>query len=812
VWLDERLRAFFDVTRDSANQPLYALRHQSLRDLFERDGDDPAGDGILQSLRDAAVRAHRSIMADLQTSVPARPAANPPDSYRYLHLATHATHAMTVDDMVQSASFLLECDPAAVSRLRAFAVSERAHAALNAWDLSAPDRRREPEHARWWLQVWARKTRCDGLADSATREGSYRIVRAFWSGDAHISLQAHEADITSLCAVPRPGEDTALASAAKDGEIRLWAHDGTPVGDPFRGHRGAVHALCAFTVGTRPLLASGGEDGTVRLWTLYGEQVGRPITAHRGEVKAVCALPTPDGDTLVASGGTDGQIRIWARDGTAVASFPEGDGMVEALCAWPTGNGDHYLVSGGMNAARVWTRDGTPVGRPLPGADWVITLCTLPLPDGRHLLVAGGHVMDYGERGVHVWDPATGEDMGYAAYEKTVTGVCAAPLPDGRYLLAAAGPHGVEFTEPTDSGYELRRPLAGSSGYQGTNAICALPMPSGRHLLATGSHRTVRLWRVLTSNAISSESRGHFGAVRGLVCVTRPGGRQLLVSCGDDASLRLWDAETAAGVGIAHRFEEWDGMTGLFALSSDRLVSVSMDGDCTLWNLKTMKQRDMLTAKENGATILAHGLGKRFLRVTDEGFVATHSASSGKRVRAFSSGVDDVTSSCVIELDGGHTGVVLGGQDGAVEIWNVVTGKRVGKPLRGHHGAVLGVCAFTSRGRRMLVSMDVDGGLLFRNPATGAVHHGAVVDQGLITLLCPLPSAAECEFLVLAGNGGHVVVWDVNSGAEVLRTPPGHRGQISDLCLIPSRTGWPRLATAGEDGTILVWDLQLPVG
>ena len=59
--------------------------------------------------------------------------------------------------------------------------------------------------------------------------------------------------------------------------MRVWrTADGTPVGEPLRGHHGPVDAVAAGALpdGT-PVIISGGRDGTVRVWRMAdGAPVG----------------------------------------------------------------------------------------------------------------------------------------------------------------------------------------------------------------------------------------------------------------------------------------------------------------------------------------------------------------------------------------------------------------------------------------------------------------------------------------------------------------------------------------------------------
>ena len=67
-----------------------------------------------------------------------------------------------------------------------------------------------------------------------------------------------------------------------------------------------------------PVIISGGDDGTVRVWRLAdGTPVGEPLRGHNGPVGAVAAGALPDGTPVIISGGGDGTVRVWRlADGT----------------------------------------------------------------------------------------------------------------------------------------------------------------------------------------------------------------------------------------------------------------------------------------------------------------------------------------------------------------------------------------------------------------------------------------------------------------------------------------------------------------
>ena len=313
AWLGERLRPFLDVTRDDRNRPLYAVRHQSLRDLFEPvAGTDERDEPMRDTLHEALTAAHRRITSDLLHQVRDAPITSATSGYAREHLAAHATGAGLLDQLVLDPSFLLSCDEASLLRRRAAVTTSQAHAALNAYELSAD--RRHPEAARWWLHVWARKNRCDELAHRCAPTDTPTVARAFWAGLSHLRLVGHDGGVTAVCAVVLPDGRTLLVSAGFDGTVRLWdPSTGDPVGDPLTGHDGWVNAVCAVVLPDgRTLLASAGFDGTVRLWDpSTGDPVGDPLTGHDGWVNAVCAVVLPGGRTLLASAGNDRSVLLW---------------------------------------------------------------------------------------------------------------------------------------------------------------------------------------------------------------------------------------------------------------------------------------------------------------------------------------------------------------------------------------------------------------------------------------------------------------------------------------------------------------------
>ena len=95
--------------------------------------------------------------------------------------------------------------------------------------------------------------------------------------------------------------------------------DGTPIGEPLRGHGFNVYAVAVGVLpDSTPVIVSCDYDGVVRVWRLAdGTPVGEPLRGHSSLVLAVATGALPDGTPVIVSGGSDHTVRVWRlADGT----------------------------------------------------------------------------------------------------------------------------------------------------------------------------------------------------------------------------------------------------------------------------------------------------------------------------------------------------------------------------------------------------------------------------------------------------------------------------------------------------------------
>ena len=153
-------------------------------------------------------------------------------------------------------------------------------------------------------------------------------------------MPGHTDGITAVAAGP-----SRLASASRDGTVRLWAlEDGRPLG-VLSGHEGRVNAVALSEPDSR--VVSAGEDRTIRDWGLNSRELVRLYRSHGGAVHTLLLSP---GDEPLLSGSADRSVRGWDPDGENLVRFAQLDAAIQALARSPGGT---LWVAHGSAVSRV---------------------------------------------------------------------------------------------------------------------------------------------------------------------------------------------------------------------------------------------------------------------------------------------------------------------------------------------------------------------------------------------------------------------------------------------------------------------------
>nr|WP_225937251.1 WD40 repeat domain-containing protein [Myxococcus sp. RHSTA-1-4] len=279
-----------------------------------------------------------------------------------------------------------------------------------------------------------------------------------------------------------------LASGGREGLIRLWDRQGSPV-RTLAGHGGkAIRALAWDGGGTR--LASGGVDGQACVWRVEdGTLVRAPIQLATGqeplpiEVRGVAL--SPDGRRLATLSGfnpassTTSTVRVWDVDsGGEVFRFPERNRAVRALTWTPDGR---YVVAVGSDSRwELWDSQTGELRIVESGVDAQPLTAALS-PDGTRLAI--GH-----RPGLSVHELLTGKVL-----EETRGGLDPYTLtwsPDGR-LIAGGGVGGLVFTWAVNAGLALA-----VVGFHDGDVNAVSWRADGQSLTTGGSDAALSTWRL----------------------------------------------------------------------------------------------------------------------------------------------------------------------------------------------------------------------------------------------------------------------------------------------------------------------------
>jgi WD40 repeat protein len=383
------------------------------------------------------------------------------------------------------------------------------------------------------IKLWQRDI------SSGSHSGSYQLIKSFL---------AHNDTIYSVKFSP---DGSTIASASKDGTIKLWNREGE-LQQTFTGHTNSVNSISFNPNGKSIASASG--DGSVKIWSIAGvapivlQGSGKPLldisfnhngrqivtTEQEGKIRLwqpngrqqlefgdeqtyISAAFSPDGETI-ATAAKDNSVKIWKQDGTLVQSLQGHTARVFDISF--SSNGDLIATASTDNSVKIWRANGTLLKTISAHSDDVLAISWSP--DAKKLASASS------DRTVKLWNL------------------------EGELLQTMVG-HGDRVM---------------SVGWS----------PDGNLIASASQDNTIKLWKI--DGGSSRTLKGHTDIVNSVNF--SPDG-QTIVSASEDSTVRLWNLE---GSLLATLRQHSQGINSVsFSPDGKAIASAGNDGIAILWSL-----------------------------------------------------------------------------------------------------------------------------------------------------------------------------------------------------------------------------------
>ena len=586
----------------------------------------------------------------------------------------------------------------------------------------------------------------------------------------------------------------ALLGALEHGSrIRTWLQEfDTPVN------------ASAFSPDGR-LLATVTLNGTTLWDTATWRPMGPPLRSSQGGWNELDF--SPDGRTL-AIAGVQGRVELWDVATTKKLrelvdrAAPPDESALAVVRYSPDGS---VIAAGGQEANHVtlWrAASGHVIGAPIttnpPETGGAQSIAFSP--DSKRIAVPGAPGT------VGIWDVATGRRVGepLAVGEAPVN---AAIFADGGRTLIASDDSGAVSLVDVASGRRIRPPLSVGDEPAGSLALS----PDGRLLAAASYAGPVLLWDVETGERFGEPLTSDTSP--GNAVAFSPDGRTLVSSHLRSAVVWNVSGEQVLGVPLGGPTQQTTDVS--FSPDGSWLVAGQFDGTANVYDTVSRLQTLRIDGPSIVTAVAVDADGKRIAVGTIDGKVQLFDAGSGEAVGsplvAGNAAVWQVAFSpqgqrLAVAVDpNGAEGFHRQRRQGEVQLWDVASGKRVGRSLVPGAGSVLSL-AFNKDGT-LLATGSYAGQLDLWDVAT-STRRGEpmrVTDDGVLSV------GFDPDGRLVAGGGatGPVRVWRVADERPAFPPLTGHTGPVTGVSFDP---GGSFLATTTLLGGTRLWDPATGLG
>jgi WD40 repeat protein len=546
------------------------------------------------------------------------------------------------------------------------------------------------------------------------------------------TLAGHRGDVHHVEFSPR---GDLLASAGKDGTVRLWS---TTTWEPLRTIQASLKEVnvAAFSPDGQTL-ATVDDEGKLKLWETNSGHLRLERLAHKGDT--VIARFTPDGETVITGGRNDGFIRLWDRGtGDARGGFQASPSELENAAISPDGS---ILATVGARIVKLWRlSDRTliaPVGVGV-GAQGVAFS-----HDGTKLAT-----VDEGDGLVRIWDVSTRE-IGHALAGHTKGIFAVAFLADDRTVISAGDDAAIRFWNVT-IGFNMGI----RSGH--TDRIWSLALsPDGHTIASAGKDGSVKLW----------DARPSPGYLR--LPIANPFCFELLDDCRTLISLEhsdlwyvgRWDLHSGSLLERKPILINGDYSFAAFSRDGQWLALSDREDRHTLWNIATGKRRDILDPELGGRHLPLFSPNSRFLAFANEGF-GPSSILDLESDREILFPCEKLVGPAFTPSNEAIAAL----PDGSVCWWNPRTG-RSKQSTAGHYDVLTGYPAISADGRILATAQPQSRKIYLHSSESLELIKELPAQPAFVG---PLAFSPDGRILASIVGDRTVKIWDIRTGEQLL--------------------------------------------
>lgn len=277
-----------------------------------------------------------------------------------------------------------------------------------------------------------------------------------------------------------------------------------------------------------------------------------------------------------------------------------------------------------------------------------------------------------------------------------------------------------------------------------------------------------------------------------------PDGR-LIVSGGDDKTLRLWNAKTGQNIGQPLKGHEGWISSVSFSPDGERIVSGSWDHTLRLWDTNTgqtigppLKGHD----KEVSSVAFSPD-GKRIVSGSRDKTLRLWDTNTGQPIGQPLEGHEAWINSVAFSPDGGR--IVSGSRDKTLRLWDANTSHAIGQPLEGHTDWVSSV-AFSPHGERIVSGSWDDTLRLWDANKGGPIGPPLKGHTDWVNSVAFSPDGAS---IVSGSRDKTLRLWDANTGQPIGPALEGHASPIISVAFSPDGK---HVVSGGFDNSLRLWD------